>query len=141
MVKRLGRRVGEMFWTGPSERITDCTENKKRARAKKKLKASKRKRRKLQRAAKIKDYTSNLEFYQSDEWLKARYQALKRSKGYCECCGERGYPDNPLHVDHIKPRSKHPALALMVSNLQVLCKACNFGKGAWDETDWRERKA
>jgi 5-methylcytosine-specific restriction endonuclease McrA len=45
-----------------------------------------------------------------------------------------------MHVDHIKPRSKYPHLALRESNLQVLCEACNLGKGNWDETDWRPLK-
>ncbi len=44
----------------------------------------------------------------------------------------------PLHVDHIKPRSKYPDLALDINNLQILCESCNLGKGAWDETDFRE---
>lgn len=30
MVFRLNRRIGEMFWTGSSEKITDFTRNKKR---------------------------------------------------------------------------------------------------------------
>jgi hypothetical protein len=76
-------------------------------------------------------------FYESDEWLDLRYRALKMHGGCCQCCGNRPSEGNPLHVDHIKPRSKYPYLELELSNLQVLCKACNFGKRAWDETDWR----
>ena len=53
------------------------------------------------------------------------------------CCGHRGTQDNPLQVDHIKPRSKFPHLALEISNLQVLCRDCNLGKGNRDATDWR----
>lgn len=79
----------------------------------------------------------SVRFLESDEWRRVRYQALKRSKGCCECCGSRGTRGHPLHVDHIKPRSKFPELALVLSNLQVLCEDCNIGKGAWDETDWR----
>jgi 5-methylcytosine-specific restriction endonuclease McrA len=78
------------------------------------------------------------DFYDSPSWLKVRYHRLLMSRGCCECCGHRGNPDNPLHVDHIKPRSKYPEIALTVSNLQVLCHDCNIGKGDWDETDWRE---
>jgi hypothetical protein len=76
-------------------------------------------------------------FYGSDEWRKLRYQALKLNAGCCQCCGQRASRDRPLHVDHIKPRSKYPELELALSNLQVLCEDCNLGKGAWDETDWR----
>lgn len=76
-------------------------------------------------------------FYESREWLAVRYEALKASSGRCTCCGARPTEGNPIHVDHIKPRSKYPHLALTLSNLQALCKSCNLGKGASDETDWR----
>jgi hypothetical protein len=77
------------------------------------------------------------DFYDSEEWMRLRYQALKAHKGRCECCGAQPGPGNPLHVDHIKPRSRYPRLALDITNLQVLCKKCNLGKGASDDTDWR----
>jgi hypothetical protein len=77
------------------------------------------------------------DFYLSTEWLDIRYQALKRYGGACQCCGATGTTDNPLHVDHIKPRSRFPELALDITNLQVLCMMCNRGKGAADSTDWR----
>lgn len=73
-------------------------------------------------------------FYKSREWRQVRYDALKRSSGKCECCGKN---KKPLHVDHIKPRSKYQKLELDIKNLQVLCDDCNLGKGARDETDWR----
>ena len=76
-------------------------------------------------------------FYESLEWQRVRYEALKRHGGRCQCCGLRWRPEAPLHVDHIKPRSRFPDLALEVSNLQVLCGPCNRGKGASDYTDWR----
>jgi len=76
-------------------------------------------------------------FYDSREWLSVRYEALRMSEGRCVCCGQRPTADNPLHVDHVKPRSKFPALALTLSNLQVLCKKCNLGKSDKDDTDWR----
>jgi hypothetical protein len=76
-------------------------------------------------------------FHNSPEWLDARYKALKRARGFCSCCGCRGEPDNPLQVDHIQPRSQFPRLALVQSNLQVLCRRCNLGKSNKDMTDWR----
>lgn len=76
-------------------------------------------------------------FYDSDAWRELRYRALKTHGGCCQCCGARGIRGKPLHVDHIKPRSRHPELELELSNLQVLCADCNLGKRAWDETDWR----
>lgn len=77
-------------------------------------------------------------FFLTPEWRNLRYQALKRSHGKCECCGRSPAAHGiALHVDHVKPRSKHPKLALELSNLQVLCETCNLGKGNQDSTDWR----
>lgn len=44
-----------------------------------------------------------------------------------------------IHVDHIKPRSKFPELALDVNNLQILCEDCNVGKLNRFETDYRTK--
>lgn len=76
-------------------------------------------------------------FYTSEEWRRVRYSAIRSNDGRCECCGDRPTPGNPLHVDHIKPRSKFPDLALERDNLQVLCANCNLGKGNTDAIDWR----
>lgn len=80
------------------------------------------------------------EFYDSREWRELRYQVLKdhREKHGRKClvCGAS---NKVLHVDHIKPRSKHPHLALVQSNLQVLCEDCNLGKSNKDKTDWRTK--
>lgn len=78
-----------------------------------------------------------LEFYLSDEWRAVRYTALRGSRGVCELCGIGPAPGKPLHVDHIKPRSRYPELELALTNLQVLCVDCNLGKSNRDEIDWR----
>jgi 5-methylcytosine-specific restriction endonuclease McrA len=77
------------------------------------------------------------DFYSSPEWLDLRYRVLQKNNGSCRLCGCRATAENPIHVDHIKPRSLHPELALAESNLQILCKACNLGKSNKDSTDWR----
>jgi 5-methylcytosine-specific restriction endonuclease McrA len=77
-------------------------------------------------------------FYKSIEWRSLRYQALKNCNGCCQLCGASQHDGIKLHVDHIKPRSRFPELALVLSNLQVLCDDCNIGKGGWDDTDWRQ---
>lgn len=74
------------------------------------------------------------DFDHSPEFLKKRYEAVKRSEGKCEACGS----EETLQVDHIKPRSLYPKLELELSNLQVLCKKCNLGKGNTDTTDFRK---
>lgn len=79
------------------------------------------------------------DFYESRAWLDLRWRVLQKAGGSCKLCGCRATPDNPIHVDHIKPRSLHPGLELVESNMQVLCKNCNVGKSNKDDTDWRFR--
>ena len=68
------------------------------------------------------------DFYQTREWRELRWSVLIASDGKCIKCN-RGKQDGViLHVDHIKPRSKFPALELVFANLQVLCEDCNIGK-------------
>lgn len=87
------------------------------------------------------------DFYASWEWQTLRMKTLKRYGRRCLCCGAApgeftvaGEPVR-LNVDHIKPISKHWSLRLDPENVQVLCAECNKGKGAWDQTDWREGAA
>ena len=75
-------------------------------------------------------------FLQTYEWRRLRMLVLTKRGNRCECCGAKA-PDVRINVDHIKTRRKYPELALVESNLQVLCEVCNHGKGSWDETDWR----
>lgn len=74
------------------------------------------------------------QFFQSRRWQRVRYEAIKKYGRKCLACGVKA---KEIHVDHVKPRSKYPELALELSNLQTLCRDCNFGKGNWDTTDWR----
>lgn len=91
------------------------------------------------------------EFYQSHRWKTVRYKAIvlnmkkykKLSKGeikygMCVSCHHAFSRTDSKHGDHIKPRSKYPELALILSNIQILCAICNPGKGAHDETNWRD---
>lgn len=83
-------------------------------------------------------------FYYSWEWRTLRMEVLKASGRRCQCCGatpsDHGSDGKRIRivVDHIKPISKFWGLRLERTNLQVLCDECNQGKGAWDETDWRD---
>lgn len=79
------------------------------------------------------------DFYSTQEWRAARYDALRKNNGKCELCGSGKHNGSLLHVDHIKPRSRYPELELDLNNLQVLCDECNLGKGNRDTTDWREK--
>lgn len=71
------------------------------------------------------------------EWRTLRMKALKKYGAKCQCCGATPDTGAVMNVDHIKPRRIFPHLALDINNLQVLCGACNHGKGNWDMTDWR----
>ena len=77
-------------------------------------------------------------FYKSKDWLKLRSKFFheNKDKRYCVICGARP-PEVTLHVDHIKPRNKHPELELDINNLQFLCRDCNIGKGDSHSIDWR----
>lgn len=74
-------------------------------------------------------------FYSLQQWKELRYVAFLRYGRICALCGAT---DKALHVDHIKPKSLFPKLALDIDNLQILCSDCNQGKGVWDETKWRK---
>jgi len=78
---------------------------------------------------------------QTEEWLqeyrKLRYQTLLKYGGICMVCHTRGDENNPIQCDHIKPKSQFPELSLEPDNMQVMCMDCNYGKGTWDQTDWR----
>lgn len=77
------------------------------------------------------------DFYESRQWLSIRYEILLQYGRYCMLCHTKSSREKPVHVDHIKPISKYPDLALNKNNLQVLCGDCNRGKSNVDETDWR----
>lgn len=76
-------------------------------------------------------------FLESREWRTLRMEVLAERGGRCEACGRTAANGVVINVDHIKPRYHYPKLALEKSNLQVLCDACNHGKGSWNQTDWR----
>lgn len=76
-------------------------------------------------------------FYSTPEWKRARYQAIVKYGNSCQCCGASPKDGIVIHVDHIKPKSLYPELALDIDNLQILCAECNEAKSNVDETDWR----
>lgn len=90
--------------------------------------------------AKSKPFTAHPlsdDFLHCFKWKRLRYQVLKKYGATCQCCGSGSGNGVVINVDHIKPRKLFPHLALDVTNLQVLCDSCNYGKGNSDTTDWR----
>lgn len=81
------------------------------------------------------DIEEQQRFYNSAEWRLIREQVIQERKHVCQKCGHQIKSDYDLTVDHIKPRSKFPELALDKSNLQIMCRRCNSAKGAnYDES-------
>ena len=77
-------------------------------------------------------------FYSSTVWKITRAYVLEQHGCKCQMCGRSPKLHGiVIHVDHIKPRSKYPELALDVNNLQVLCEDCNVGKLDRFITDYR----
>ena len=63
-------------------------------------------------------------FHQSPRWRALRLEAKRRDGWKCVECGARGR----LEVDHVQPVSTRPDLALTLSNLRTLCRACHIAK-------------
>jgi 5-methylcytosine-specific restriction endonuclease McrA len=72
-------------------------------------------------------------FERSPEWIVVRNQAFELYGRKCHKCGST----ERLNVDHIKPESRYPELALSIENTQILCWPCNRAKSNKDETDYR----
>lgn len=89
------------------------------------------------RAARSSPNPCSPEFLVSWEWTTLRFKVLKHYGRRCMCCGATPETGAVINVDHIRPRSRYPELALVFDNLQVLCLLCNKGKGAWSEDDFR----
>lgn len=87
---------------------------------------------------KSRKWNSDRSFYNSDDWKKLRVRVLEKYGCRCMMCGRTPREHRIIvHVDHIKPRSKHPELELEFNNMQVLCEDCNIGKGNRYSTDYR----
>lgn len=59
---------------------------------------------------------------------KLRFNILERDKYTCQACGATPQDGVTLEIDHIQPIAKGGTDD--PSNLQVLCRECNAGKGA-----------
>jgi 5-methylcytosine-specific restriction endonuclease McrA len=82
-------------------------------------------------------YPRSDRFFVSVEWQLLRLKTLRKYGAQCmKCLSVKGR----MHVDHIKPRSRYPKLALSARNLQVLCEKCNLEKGNKNEIDYRPRR-
>lgn len=91
-------------------------------------------------AAILEKYMPGDRFYSTPQWRQLRAKVKKSwrlSGAPCHYCGGRlnwKIPRGTI-VDHVIPRRKRPDLALVVSNLVVVCHPCNSKKAAWDEKE------
>jgi 5-methylcytosine-specific restriction endonuclease McrA len=84
--------------------------------------------------------TNSARFLKLEVWNRLRYDVHEDNDGLCEVCGHDGRNRGGLNVDHKRNRRDYPQLALLWSNLQILCGDCNKGKGNRYNTDWRKRR-
>lgn len=75
--------------------------------------------------------------WENIRYIALRNQVLSEQGNICALCNRTRKHKIVLHVDHIKPVSKHPDLVWDKDNLQVLCEYCNRGKSNYFEDDWR----
>ena len=66
-------------------------------------------------------------FYRSTEWHILRQTFLRSRKGTagrcsCDFCRKTIWRQRDITVDHIKPRSKFPQLAMSIDNLSLACR-------------------
>lgn len=74
--------------------------------------------------------------YTSEDWYRLSRIVKKIYGNTCMRCGSFKQPQ----ADHIKPRSLFPELELDISNIQVLCKSCNFSKSNKETKDYRTKE-
>jgi 5-methylcytosine-specific restriction endonuclease McrA len=64
-------------------------------------------------------------FYLSPAWRALRSRVLKAAGWRCAWCRASVHKPGAARVDHIRPRRDFPDLALVQSNLRVLCHDCD----------------
>ena len=64
-------------------------------------------------------------FYSSQAWRTLRARAVRLAGARCVWCGADVSARGASRVDHVRPRREVPHLALVLSNLRVLCATCD----------------
>jgi 5-methylcytosine-specific restriction endonuclease McrA len=85
-----------------------------------------------ERATQIqKKYEPRAEFERWKQTLGGRKWKRKQhslQEGRCTSC-QKPITLKGSHIDHIKPLSRYPKLAITPDNLRILCDDCNLSKG------------
>ena len=94
-----------------------------------------------ERAAQIqKKYEPRAEFERWKQTLGGRKWKRKQyylQEGRCITC-QKQISLKGSHIDHIKPLSRYPSLAIALDNLRILCADCNLRKGEKELLDTSE---
>lgn len=61
------------------------------------------------------------------QWKQVQYEKQNHK---CAQCDFIAPTPKHLEIDHIKPISRYPQLAINTKNLQLLCRPCNQSKAA-----------
>ena len=85
----------------------------------------------------VKKYTKKSHNYYDPEYRKLRLKVFLRDGEVCGKCKAIPAHGKSLTIDHIKPVSKYPELAMDIDNLQVLCWECNQSKSNKHNTSYR----
>ena len=72
--------------------------------------------------------------YQSTRWADIKRTVYYLYEFRCMKCGTK---EKEMHVDHICPVSKYPAMKWSINNMQLLCRDCNMEKSNLNEIDYR----
>ena len=78
--------------------------------------------------AKYEPYVEFTRWRDSKEGRLWKQQKYKVQNGCCAIC-QHSIPLKGSHIDHIKPLSVYPHLALDTRNMQIACPDCNASKG------------
>ncbi|MGB3299992.1 MAG: HNH endonuclease signature motif containing protein [Phormidesmis sp.] len=91
-----------------------------------------------QRARQVqKKYEPRTEFErwkQTTDGQKWKQEQYSLQAGQCPSC-KKSISLKGSHIDHIKPLSRYPSLAIAPHNLRILCADCNVSKGATETMD------
>lgn len=70
-------------------------------------------------------------FFSTPQWRELRLVAIQLLGTACLCCKKQNLSGSDLHVDHVIPRIVDLSRQLDLTNVQILCAACNGygGKG------------
>jgi hypothetical protein len=82
-----------------------------------------------------KDCLGQIPLWQDREWYWLRQSVFERDNFTCRYCGRQQRElSEPLHCDHIVPRSKGGSDNL--TNLATACRNCNLSKHARTPEEW-----